>query len=64
LRPQDFIRANGVEVIIPKTKQNLDFVSLTLKQWAGQHLLLPHGRQREFLLWDVQIGPVILEGLH
>jgi hypothetical protein len=25
-------------------------------------LLLPHDRQREFLVWDVQIGPVILGG--
>jgi hypothetical protein len=27
-------------------------------------LLLPHVRQREFLTWDGQIGPVILWGLH
>jgi hypothetical protein len=27
-------------------------------------LLLPHGRQKEFLDWDVQIGPAILRGLH
>jgi hypothetical protein len=27
-------------------------------------LLLPHVGWREFLPWDVQIGPVILEGLH
>jgi hypothetical protein len=27
-------------------------------------LLLPHGRRREFLAWDGQIGPVILGGLH
>jgi hypothetical protein len=27
-------------------------------------LLLPHGRQREFLAWDDQIGPVILGRLH
>jgi hypothetical protein len=27
-------------------------------------LLLPHVRQRKFLAWDGQIGPVILGGLH
>jgi hypothetical protein len=27
-------------------------------------LLPPHGRWREFLLWDGQIGPVILRGIH
>jgi hypothetical protein len=27
-------------------------------------LLLPHGRQREFLAWDGQIGPVILGKPH
>jgi hypothetical protein len=27
-------------------------------------LLLPHGRQREFLPWDGQTGPIMLGGFH
>jgi hypothetical protein len=27
-------------------------------------LLLPYVKWREFLAWDVQIGPIVLGGLH
>jgi hypothetical protein len=37
-----------------------DDLQFLLSQESGDVLLLPHVRQREFLSWDGQIGPVIL----
>jgi hypothetical protein len=39
-------------------------VSIGLSRMEMLVLLLSHGRWREFLLWDGQIEPVILGGLH